>query len=149
QLSALSQEGSLTALAFSPDGRFLASAAGGTEHGVPRTLRIWDWQTREIVLDRRAPANVEIRRVAYSPDGQSLALGAGDGFLELVDFATGENKINIRAHPGPVEDLAFSPDGTTLASGGPGPIRLWDVATGREFISIPRNSGNWCKCIRF
>jgi WD40 repeat protein len=138
----------IDALAFSSDGHFLASGAGGDgrpEH--PRTLRIWEWGTGEIKLNFKKTGKSTISRLAYRPDNRYLAVGGSDGYVELVDSATGEQKIDVQAHPGGVCDLAFTPDGTTLASGGGNTIRLWDVVTGKELIAIPFQ--RTCHFLRF
>ena len=77
---------------------------------------------------------LEVRRVAFSPDGHMLATGSIDHTIRLWDVATGSHLSTLSGHTNWVTSLAFSPDGQTLASGGGAldeTIRLWDVATGR------------------
>jgi hypothetical protein len=70
--------------------------------------------------------------VAFSPDGQALAVG-GEGTLCLCRAATGEVVRRFEGRPGRVYALAFSPDGKTLVSGVEGgKVYLWEVATGQE-----------------
>ena len=52
---------------------------------------------------------------AVSPDGRTVAVSAGDGTIYLWDLLTDQERWRI-AHPGPVHELAFSPDGRTLAA---------------------------------
>ena len=93
---------------FSPDGRLLAVRSTSL-----RRVRIWDWQRNQSLFDESVPA--PIQTMAFSPDGQRLALGQNDGTLLVIDTATG--------HPvtGPLQlgsmptHICYSPDGTRLA----------------------------------
>src|SRR5690606_446548 len=102
------------ALAFSPDGKTLASAS------YDGTLKLWD-----ITTGKEAATLGEYKGclgyVAFSPDGETLASGAigspigfADlGYVKLWDVATGKVRTNLE---GDFEAVAFSPDGSTLAS---------------------------------
>ena len=71
-----------------------------------------------------------IGEVAYSSDGKLLAVGTTIG-IWIYDAESGEELSLLTGHRGYVNCVAFSPDGTTLASGGHRPeVWLWDVATG-------------------
>ncbi|MFB4315515.1 WD40 repeat domain-containing serine/threonine protein kinase [Actinomadura sp. 21ATH] len=109
------------AVAFSPDGRLLASGSAGDE-----TARLWDVATGRTV---RELTGAGVRSAAFSPDGRYLATGNEDDTASLWDVATGRRIRSSRAGEHGVWSVAFSPDGRTLAGGGSG-VRLWDVATG-------------------
>ncbi|TDB89416.1 WD40 repeat domain-containing protein [Actinomadura sp. KC216] len=120
-------------IAFSPDGKRLVTtgAAGST--------RLWDTAGRRpvgsVLGDRRVP----VHKAAFSPDGRLLAVTDDDGKVWLWDPLL--HRQSGTALPAAAE-VAFSPDGTTLAAAGPGvrpsaedadrAVRLWDVATQRE-----------------
>jgi len=73
--------------------------------------------------------NRQIRSIQFSPDGQTLAVGDGDGVVWLWRLAT-MSAVTNKLHTQPVLSLAFSSDGQTLASGGADEtIALWDLAT--------------------
>ena len=77
--------------------------------------------------------------IALSKDGSLLASGELDGEIRLWDMGSGKDKRHWSAGPTAVLDLAFSPDGKTLASAAfeDSGIRLWDVATGKERHAFP------------
>lgn len=117
-----SGEGSVNALAISPDGRHLAAGDG--------TVRIWDMQTGKQLSNPPAEQGA-IRVIAYSPDGSRVASGSQNGMILLWDAASGKVLNSIKSH-GAVTSLAFSPDGKRLVSGGTdGQVHFWNVATGK------------------
>jgi RNA polymerase sigma factor (sigma-70 family) len=112
--------GEVTALAFSPDGKLVASGSAD------RTVRIWDTANGK-ELRRFAELDARVRCVAFSPQGKTVAASAPG--IRLWDVDSGK-LLHKLAGDG---DLAFSPDGKLLASGcSDGVVRLWDPATGAQ-----------------
>jgi Tol biopolymer transport system component len=70
-----------------------------------------------------------INDIAYSPDGELLAVASGSG-IWLYDTVTHQEVTRLVFHNNSVYSISFSPDGKTLASGGSNVVRLWNVATG-------------------
>jgi WD40 repeat protein len=125
--------GRVSAVAFSPDGKTLAAGIDGD---------VWLWDVATAHKRGRLQSQVQLWSLAFTPDGKRLACGhtccAG-----LWDLETGRLEATLPMHEGQFEvvTVAFSPDGKTLACCGSnsdpmGSIRLWDVATRRERLTL-------------
>ncbi len=118
------------AIAFSGDGRLLASGADDDD---PQTLKLWDAATGRFLRGWKAH-DATTGAVAFQPGGRVLATACllPEHNLRLWDAATGELLAALDGHTDKVRTVAFRPDGRLLASAGSDrTIRLWDVAARR------------------
>src|ERR671911_515910 len=83
--------------------------------------------------------------LAWSPRGVFVTEGPEDsGLIDIRDSETGERVLSFRGHDGDVNDVAFSPDGSRLASTGEdGRLNVWDPSTGRLLSSLSAGGDAW------
>jgi WD40 repeat protein len=124
---------SVNGLAFHPSGHQFASA------GTDGKLHVWDTHSGACLrtyTDHRGA----VTGVAYDPKGRWLAsTGGNNGTAHVYDANTGALHRTLRGGEGrPLSAVAFTPDGSRLATvGAAGFLRLWDPATGEEYLSVP------------
>jgi WD40 repeat protein len=118
-------KGGVWSVAISSDGFTLASAS------IDKTVRLWNIRTQELQKTLQHPEEVSV--VAFSPKRGELASGGEDKVVRLWDVESGQQRVALEGHTGSVSALAYSPDGTLLASSSlqDQTVRLWDVKTGK------------------
>ena len=130
-------------LAFSPDGKRLATANGSFAF-------VWDVATGRELFRAMHATNADdaespmlwIDSVALSPDGNFLASAARDGTARVWSLTSRQELVRL-THAAPVEAVAFSKDGTTLTTGSfDGTARLWELPSGRERLRATHPGGS-------
>ena len=135
----------VNALTWSPDFTHLATAS---EDG---TVRVWEAVNGQ-ELFQLTGHNGAVNQVDWSPDGSLLATAGDDGTLRLWDAFSGESQTSIQPVPSSgsseaskwiVYSLAWAPDGGHIASGsGDGYIRVWEVGSGENTLTIKAHEGH-------
>jgi len=127
-------------LAFAPDGKILATAE------YHNRVHLWDVASgRQLAEDH--PQMGILRAAAFSPDGRVL-VALSECSVTLWDVRVTSAGHELSRHPirlghgffTQIHSLAYSPDGKTLATGGGGLAKLWEVATGRELATVDRSA---------
>ena len=120
---------SVESVAFSPDGKTLASGS------IDETIRLWNAADGKPI--RTLQAQSQVQSVTWSPDGRTIASGEFLGNIQLWDVASGKKLRTFPAHDNFVSVVAWSPTGNVIASeGGDDAIRLWDPESGKLLRSM-------------
>lgn len=116
--------GGVLAIAFSPDGQFLATGNANCE------IHLWRVSDRQRLLTLQGHRGW-VRKIAFSPDSQTLASSSEDGTIKLWNLPSGEYQSTLCKSTDSVYGVTFSPDGLLLANGGNDcTIRIWDAVNG-------------------
>jgi WD40 repeat protein/serine/threonine protein kinase len=119
-------------LAFSRDGRLLASGDGDLLLGDRGTVRVWDPQSGRTLYTFQGHTD-PIYSLAFSLDSRYLASASQDKTAKLWDLWTGQEALTLRGHTDTVRSLAFGLDGSRLATASAdSTIRIWDATPWTE-----------------
>ena len=134
--------GHVFSVAFSPDGRLIASGSSA------KTVRLWDVQKQKEIATFKGHAG-GVYSVAFSPDGRSLASGSSDNTVKLWNIQAQQEITTLEGHGGDVMSVFFSPDGRLLASGSfDNTVKLWDVQKRKETATL-KGHRDWVRAVAF
>lgn len=131
----------IRSVAFSPDCKLLATMSGRVVGGrLFGEVKLWEAATGKERITISVDTGYVSSSVIFSPNGKTLAWGCSDGTMTLFDVASEKVALSFQAHQAShnVEAVAFAPDGETLATGGVGLVKLWDVKSGKLQAEFPK-----------
>jgi hypothetical protein len=122
--------GPVLSVAFSPDGKQIASGSNDT------TVKVWDASTGQEIRTLKGHTNT-VYSVAFSPDGKQIISGSNDGTIEMWDASSGRVTLTLKGHTSGLASVAISRDGKRIASGsGHKTVKVWDASTGQETLAL-------------
>ena len=131
---------------FSPDGKTIATIGGKDQQ--PQEVVLRNVVTGKMI--RRLPETWhDISRLAFSPDGLHLAVGANKDYKEKLPGLTGSitvwevaNGHQLKSCLGPIESMAYSPDGELLATGSRSEVKVFHTRTLDEVATLDEPAGH-------
>lgn len=129
-LSLPGSQSPVTCIAYSPDGRMIATG------GYDKSVHIWDANTGHEIHTLLGHTS-RLFCLAFSPDSKFLASGSSDNTARIWDIDSEQTQFTLTGHTQAVGGVAFSSDGTWLATAGyDNTARIWDATTGQPLLTL-------------
>ncbi|OUU25933.1 MAG: hypothetical protein CBC04_05800, partial [Verrucomicrobia bacterium TMED44] len=103
----------IESIAFSPDGKKVAVAGG--KPGAMGEVQIWDWEREKLLLSHSVTYDT-LYGVSWSPDGKTVAFGASDTAVRIIDSEDGKPILYMAGHDDWVRGTVFTADGKSIFS---------------------------------
>ncbi len=138
----LSRGASVEGLVFSPDGKLLATA-----NLIDGDVTIWDMESKQVVKTLKQEAR-RTGTLKFSPDIENLFLAVANNNGNIELYASPDWHLHATITTAPVHDLAFTPNGKILVSGGIGDVEFWSLESGERIAAIGGATG-WVNSVAF
>ena len=129
--------GSVTTVAFNPDGKFFVTGA----IGIDRTIKFWDSNTLEL-LNTLPQQPGFIYSLGFTSDGRQL-VAAVRNFVKVWDLSTNKERLSVRAASLALNQVVVSPDNRLLAiASREGDIVIMDINKGQKLATLTGHQGS-------
>lgn len=125
------------AIAFSPDGKWIASQDSRKWSCNPTHIKIWDATTGKEIRTLRGEHGALVVSLAFTSDGKRIVSGSRDKLLKIWDANSGEELMTLAGHEVAIASLDLSTNDKRIVSMDyGGAIKVWDADDGEELLTI-------------
>jgi Tol biopolymer transport system component len=145
QLVLVGNCGELSTVAFSPDGKRIATGAGTA------VAQVWDSSSGAPLMTLTRPDQdgyFEVRATAFSPDGRHLAVSGHTHEVIIYDAQTGQIVRTLEGLDNHGSGVAFSADSRSLATANADGVQVWEIQTGRQLLNLNEFTES-ARCVAF